>query len=156
MKIVEIHSQIQKLQGLFKKSEDISKIDFETQSHWAKYLCVLSAGLLENALPLIFSEYSKKRSDKQVSNFVLWQLSKIQNPKAEKYLDVTKSFDESWGNRLKDFLEEEGKGSAIDSIMSNRHNIAHGKKSDITIAQLKEYFNKSIRVLEFLEKQSSI
>lgn len=156
MKIVEIHSQIQQLQNLFKKSEDISKIDPETLSHWAKYLCVLSAGLLENALPLIFSKYSKKCSNVQVSNFVLWQLSKIQNPKVEKFLDVTRSFDESWGNNLSSYLEDDGKGSAIDSIMSNRHNIAHGKKSNITIAQIKEYFDKSIKVLEFLEKQCDI
>jgi len=38
------------LQYLIKRTNEVAKGDIELQSHWAKYICVLCSGLLENAI----------------------------------------------------------------------------------------------------------
>jgi hypothetical protein len=80
-------------------------------------------------------------------------LSQITNPNTTRFIEITLSFDKTWGSNLKDFVEDNGRKDAIDSIMSQRHRIAHGKNSDITVVRLREYLKKAIEVIEFLEKQ---
>jgi len=38
--------------------------------------------------------------------------------------------------------------------MNNRHQIAHGKSSGITIARVRSYLDKAEEVLNFIEKQT--
>ena len=62
-------------------------------------------------------------------------------------------FKREWGEELSAFADEEGRKEAIDSIMSNRHRIAHGKNSDVSMAKIKDYLRKSIQFIEFVEQQ---
>jgi hypothetical protein len=149
----ELRSQIQSLSSLLDKVDQAFNDDLELQSHWAKYICILSAGLLENAIYEIYREYSVKTSGRPVANFATKTLAKIQNPNTNKILDTARSFDSSWADELELYLNEEGRKEAINSIITNRHKIAHGKSSDITLARIKGYLKKSIQVLEFIENQ---
>jgi hypothetical protein len=54
---------------------------------------------------------------------------------------------------LEKFIEQEGRKEAIDAIMANRHQIAHGQNSGITVSRVSDYLNKAEEVLEFIEKQ---
>jgi hypothetical protein len=45
---------------------------------------------------------------------------------------------------------------AIDAIMSNRHLVAHGKDSGISLARVSVYLRKSVEVIEFIEKQCQL
>jgi len=136
-----------------KKTHQACGDDIEMQSHWAKYLCIIVAGLLENAIKAIYTDFVIQKAPRPIADYASSNLSKIQNPKSSKFIEVAKSFKLSWGDELKDFLEQEGRADAIDSIMQNRHQIAHGKSSDITIARLKEYLQKAKEVLDFIEEQ---
>ncbi len=42
---------------------------------------------------------------------------------------------------------------AINSIMRARNKIAHGDSVQITPARVREYLNRSVKVLEFIERQ---
>jgi len=128
----------------------------ELQAHWARYLCVLAAGFLENALAEIYSTYAKSCASPSVSNFVESVLAKIQNPKANKFVDTARAFDPRWVDNLTTFLLNEGRKDAIDAVMSNRHLIAHGKDSGISLARVKDYVKKSIEVIEFIEVQCGL
>jgi hypothetical protein len=70
---------------------------------------------------------------------------------AEKITIIARSFDVRWVSALEAYLEENGRKDAIDSIMNNRHQIAHGKDVGITIARASGYLHESIEVLEFIE-----
>lgn len=149
-------SQRQRLDWLIKEASKFEGDQLELQAHWARYLCVLAAGFLENALSETFSAYAKSSANVQVSNYVEAMLGKIQNPKAGKFLDTARAFDRSWEEGLATFIKVDGRKDAIDAIMANRHLIAHGKDSGISLARVKEYLKKSIEVVEFMESQCGL
>jgi hypothetical protein len=123
------------------------------QAHWAKYLCILSAGFIENALSEIYISFTRNAASEPVANFTSSVLTKIQNPKCSKFIEIAAAFKPEWGNELENFVNDEGRKEALDSIMSNRHLIAHGKNSGITVARLQEYLNKSVQVVDYIENQ---
>jgi hypothetical protein len=155
MNNLELSRQITRIKDLMVKVNEACGSNIEMQSHWAKYLCVLAAGLIENALKELYAEYAKRQVSEPVANFVSAHLSPIRNPKAEKFLLTASYFKNSWKDELNNFLQDEGRGDAIDSIMNNRHQIAHGKDRNVglSFAQIKEYFRKALEVLEFIEQQ---
>jgi c-di-AMP phosphodiesterase-like protein len=116
----------------------------------------LAAGFIENALSEVYSTYAKASANPQVSNYVETVLGKIQNPKSRRFLDTARAFDRSWEESLLIFIDTDGRKDAIDAIMSNRHLIAHGKDSGISLARVKEYLKKSIEVIEFIETQCGL
>ncbi len=149
-------SQKQRLDWLIGEAPKFQGDQLELQSHWARYLCVLAAGFLENALSEVYSKYAKTSANPQVSNYVEAVLGKIQNPKSRKFLDTARAFDRSWEESLLTFIDTDGRKDAIDAIMSNRHLIAHGKDSGISLARVQEYLKKSIEVIEFIETQCGL
>jgi len=148
----ELSRQIQQLTALINKTDQASAGDPEMQAHWAKYICVLSAGLLENALSELYTEYAQGAASGAVAAYVRANISKIQNPKTSRYVEIASTFKKEWGEELAAYASE-GRKEALDSIMTNRHLIAHGKQSDISMARVKEYLKKSIELIEVVEEQ---
>ena len=109
--------------------------------------------MLENALTELYVEYAQRAASEAVAAYVRTSISKTQNPKAAKFIETASAFKKEWGDELSAFAEEEGRKDAVNSIMSNRHLIAHGKNSNITMARVKEYLRKSIEMIEFIEEQ---
>ena len=153
MKNQEISKQIQSLNNLFKKTNRACNDDFEMQAHWANYLCVRCAGLLENALKEIYSTFVKDASSPPVARFATSRLNKVQNPKTTRFIDMAGSFKTQWKDELIKFVDQEGRREAIDSIMNNRHQIVHGQTVDITITRIQAYLEKSVEVIDFIERQ---
>ena len=151
MKNRELARQIQTLRHLISRTTELSG-EIELQAHWAKYLCVLVAGFLENALSELYRDYCARNASSRVSRFAARTLKRVQNPKTGTFVEVTSAFDVTWAAALERFIEEDGRKEAIDSIMTNRHLIAHGKSSDITIARVDAFFRKSVDVVTFLER----
>lgn len=155
MRNLEVRRRIQSVEALIKETEEYTSGDIELQAHWAKYLCVVACGFLEQALVSIFIDYCRQASSDRVANYAAARLRTIQNPNAKTFLEVASAFDKDWGNALQIYLDDEGRGQAINSIVSNRHKIAHGSASDITLSRLKEYFTKAVDVLNFVESLCS-
>ncbi len=123
----ELSRQIQQLNALITRTDQASAGDVEMQSHWAKYICVLSAGLLENTLPELYAEYAQGSASPAIALYVRTSVSKIQNPKTARFIETAGAFKKEWEEELRAFADDEGRKDAVDSIMSNRHRIAHGK-----------------------------
>lgn len=153
MKLQTLSSQIQRLQWLISQANVLNSDQLELQAHLARYICVLSAGFLENAHTDVYSQYARTCSTPTVADYVESTLRKVQNPKAKRFEETAKAFNKAWEEDLATFLNSDGRREAIDAIMSNRHLIAHGKDSGITLARLKEYLSKSVAVVEFIENQ---
>lgn len=151
----ELAKQLQRIHDLIKRTDEACGGNLELQSQWAKYICVLSAGFLENALKEIYIEFANKKVSQPVANFVSSKLSPIRNPKSPLFLETAAAFYSIWRDELEVYLEDNGRGAAIDSIMANRHLIVHGQYNDsrISLVQIKGYLAKAIEVIDFIEQQ---
>lgn len=153
MRSRELNRQLQRLQRLFSKAGNAGLEDFELLAHWARYLCVLVAGFLENALEEIFGDFAIRAASPQVAKFVGARLASVQNPNAQRFPEIVGAFDDTWRINLESFLAESGRKDAIDSIMANRNQIVHGKDSGITLVRVNQYLEKCVEVIVFLEAQ---
>lgn len=151
---IELTKQYKKIENLIKKAKTLEPDD-ELRSHLAKYLCVLSSGFIENAIYHAFSDIAQRScSPSIVLTYTKGHLFRIQNTNTEKIKEITKSFNPDWwANGLRDFLQTDNKGEAINYIFKDRHNIAHGRDSDITIDKLEEYLRKTVQVIKYLEDE---
>ena len=70
----------------------------------------------------------------------------------EKILDLVGEFDLDLRHELEKATEGELK-DAVDSVVSNRHQIAHGQDVGINFSTIRQYWEKVIRVIEQIEKQ---
>jgi hypothetical protein len=152
MKNNEISSQIQRLEALMKKAAK-STDDVELLAHWARYFCVIVAGIIENGVKEIYSEYVTRTSTARVAGYARTRLSTIQNPNSEKLVQITRSFDVPWATALEKFIDDNGRKDAVDSIMNLRHQIAHGRNAGVSYVRVVEYLQRVVEVLEFVETQ---
>ena len=150
-----LSSQLQKLRDLFAKVDAACGGDFEMRSHWAKYLCVLSAGFLENAITEVYGDFVRVAASPPVADYAMASLSRIQNPKTSRFIETARLFKSSWADALESYVDSDGRREAIDSIMANRHEIAHGKHPGITLVRIKTYLDRAVEVIEFIEHQCS-
>ncbi len=144
-----LHKQRQVLDSLVAKAKSLP--DIELQSHWAKYLCVLISGFLENSVKELYGDYLIKTASPPSAKWGAYHLKQIRNPKAQKLIEIARQFSETMAADLETFLDIDGRKDAIDSIMNHRHNIAHGKATTLSMVPLKEYWTKSIDVIDHTE-----
>lgn len=152
----KLHSQLQRLRSLIDKTTTASGRDFELHGHWGRYLCVLVAGFLENAIGEIYTEFANRAASGPAASFIAARVLKIQNPKSQRFVETAGAFKSEWGIELEEFLDQEGRRDAIDAIMNNRNQIAHGEDVGISVIRVKEYLDKCVEVVEFLENQCGL
>lgn len=151
MTLLPIHQAKQRLDVLFPKVGALGS-DIELQSHWARYLCVLVAGFIETSVRSVLSDYASKKSVPQVYKFVESELGFFQNPKMEKILELARSFDAKWAEEIKVATEGELKDS-VNSIVANRHLIAHGENVGVTYSNIKKYYENAVKVIDIVEQK---
>lgn len=153
MRLLPLVRQHQRLKWLVDQTAVAANGDLELQSHWAQYACVRAAGFMENALGEVYSDYARRCSNINVGNYVAASVTAIQNPKASRFTETARRFSPEWAEGMDAFLDLGGRREALNSIMTNRHLIAHGRDSDITIVRVREYLEKCIEIVEFIETQ---
>jgi hypothetical protein len=147
--MLAIHQQKQRLDQLFKVARDLP--DPEVQSHWSRYLCVLVSGFIENSVELCLSEYSKKVANAHVSNFVSAKLRNFQNPRMGAILELFGAFNPDWRARIES--ETQGQlADSVNSIVGNRHKIAHGDSVALSMSSLTAYYQDAASVIDILQK----
>jgi hypothetical protein len=151
MNTAKIDSARKRLDEAFEKGKAFVT-EPELQSHWARYLCVLVSGFLETSVRTLYYEYAKKKSGPLVSNYVESQLSWFQNAKMEKILQVTRDFSPAWEESLRDATKGQLKDS-VDSVVANRHKIAHGESVGISFSHITQYYKDAVKVVELIEEQ---
>ena len=143
------------LMSLLDRTDQATGGDVELIGHWGRYLCVLMAGFLENALVEVYSEYARGAASPEVAAFATGRLGRITNPNAGRFVETARSFRKQWADELSDFLDEDAqqRRHAIDSIMNSRNQIAHGERGQISVGRVREYLPRCVEVIEFIEDQ---
>ena len=150
MKNIEIESRENRLDSLFKRIEHAAE-DPELQSHWARYLCILVSGFLETSIRTIFARYARERAHPKVAGFVTAQLGFLRNPKMGKILELVHAFSADWEEQLKAATEGEIQ-AAVNSIVTNRNHIAHGRNVSLGLVGLQGYYKSAKKLVRLLEE----
>ena len=130
---VSPHSLSIKLDNAF---EYLSRIeDDEIKSHYSRYLCVLVSGYLEESIRLILKGYTSEKAHGNIANYFNVTTSNLTNLKTEKICNLLNMFSSIWKDSFLDILTEEEK-DAIDSVVANRHHIAHGRDVGVSPARV--------------------
>jgi len=150
----KILSNRQKLDSLYSKVATIPIAQDKVE--WSKYLCVLTAGFIEESLRVLLLEFSKNNSSKEIQRFIEKEISFITNCKTERIIDVLNKFDINWAVNFETEIknnspiDKEIKDS-LDSIVSNRHLIAHGKSIGMSYVTVNTYYKHCKKAIEILE-----
>ena len=137
-----------RVQHVFNALERLPE-DEEIRGHWTRYLCILTASLLETGLREIIVEYVRRNSDKRIQKRFSRRQQLPSNPKKSEIISTLHSFDKEWGKEIEKYITEE-RGAKIDSVMNNRNRIAHGQDVSITSRSLNSQFQEVVLVIKFI------
>lgn len=146
--VISAQNRLESLQAKARSSAVAA--DPELQSQLARFLCVLASGLIEQGVKALLEEYVRARSAPRIYRYAAHQISRLQNAKFEDILQLIGRFDPAWRSHLEDNMSEQTK-SAIDSIVNNRNQIAHGRQVNISLGTFSEYYSQLKNFMVYLE-----
>ncbi len=150
MQNAKAQNQLQEILELFRELGVASRM----QVHWGRYLCIMIASLLENAVQAIYEEYAYSAAGGNVAQYVSNQIAfTVGNANSDSIVRTARAFSETWANDLRSFLADDDRQSAINTIISQRNLIAHGEQSSVSPAQMRAHLGKAVAVLDFIENQ---
>lgn len=143
-----------RLDAAFERIEDIDPGALEARAHYARYLCVLVAGYVEQACKELAQEWCRQKASPTVGRYAASRLDKFQNPNPEKLLQLVGAFDSAWRETIEsDFVAEL---AAVGSVVGDRHLIAHGESTSITYERIRGYYDAIQRLVSHLETRFDV
>ena len=157
MRYFDLAGQLASLNELMANVEKAANGDINLMGHWGNYLCVFTAGYLENGLRSVYSDFVQNAASPQVARFSVSILESVTNPKANRFVEIARGFNPDWALRLEMYMDEDygRRKNAVDSIMNNRHLIAHGKSTTVSVGRIKQYLPSCVEVIEFIRQQTA-
>lgn len=140
MRLLRIENEQRKLDNLFK---DVSSLqEDEIKSHLSKYLCVQVSGYVEFVIKELVDEFHENTCKKETANFVTSKMKTFTNVDGKKISDFLDVFSKEWKESFDKKVTEE-QISSLNSVISQRHLIAHGSafKSNISFKSITEYYD---------------
>lgn len=142
----EIERQRKRLDAVFARASKAGT-DPELLSDLARYLCVLVAGFLEQAVIEIALEHIRTHSQSSVQRYVEGRLRRFTSANVQNVIELLGSFDPDWRIDLEAYLIDEYR-DAVNGVVDLRHTIAHGKLTGVTIASVQSYYERVKKVIE--------
>ena len=143
-----VHSMRNRLTATFARARNIEG-DGELLSDFARYLCVLVSGYLEQAVIELAMEHVRLHSNPSVQKYVEARLRSFTNANSQRLLTLLGNFDADWRLDMEVYLVDELK-DAVDSIVNLRNTIAHGRPSGVTIGRVTDYYRRVDRVVDHI------
>ena len=144
-----IRNQISSLDALFVTAESLE--DEEIQGHFAKYLCVKTSGLFESYIKSQIGDYADSTSAQPIARHVKAKNKNFTNIDFRKLDGFLNSFSPDWWQKFETDLTADMK-SSLNSVISNRNNIAHGNPDSITFGNMKTHYSNMKKVINLLDE----
>lgn len=119
----------------------------ELQASLARYVCVLASSYLEAAFRELVASYTRARANDAVLRYVDYTLGTFRDPNMEKILQLVGRFDLDYRHLLERETTNRLKDS-VDSIAANRNNIADGRRSGISLGQVRGYYEDAREIVD--------
>lgn len=108
-------------------------ISNEDEDRLAQLAAIWASGYLEATCRELLLEYARRRAETSVIGYVGWHLDRVRSPNTGRMTAEIGKFDPGIAKELRRFAE--GRiGHSIDSIVSMRHSVAHGRPPDMSLA----------------------
>lgn len=126
------------LDSLFKEVSLIQEGEIN-KAHLTRYLCVRTSGYLENVVRILIAHFCDGTSPKPINNYIIKRTKYLTNLDYKKLKSLLGEFDPDWSLEFDKKITEQQK-SSINSVISNRNNIAHGNQDSITYRDMTSYY----------------
>lgn len=146
--ILAVHREKQRLDLLFKKIKDVEGTELKAQ--WARYLCVLTSGFIENSVRNILNDFANNKAAPPIANYVKKKINRVTNLQNNNIISLLDSFNTKWTDKYRENVNDEGV-AALDGVVATRHQIAHGKNTGITYASISDYYRRVCVVIQLIE-----
>ena len=144
----QVEGEKRRLDATFKRASGV-KADPELLSDFARYLCVLVSGFLEQAVIELLLEHVRLRSHESIQRYVGQRLRRFTAANAKNITELLGSFDLDWQRDLESYLVDEYK-DAVDSVVSLRHTVSHGRFAGVTMASVQHYYDRVKEVVDHI------
>ncbi|MCH7986127.1 MAG: hypothetical protein IH847_06030 [Acidobacteria bacterium] len=154
MKSPYLQGWFARLDNTFEKAQAAAKEDKELEAFLASYLVVLISGAYEECIEHLLGERAGKSRDEEVHNFIQVTLDRtFRNPRFDRIVLVLRAFSDSYAEELERKIDSKAR-EAINSIVTNRHAVSHGKKLTVTVTlrDVQDYHTRSLPIFEALEE----
>jgi len=148
--VYTVSAHRERLEAAFQRASQVE--DLRVQADLAQLLCVLVAGFLEQATRHLLKVFASNRSDPRVTRYVERRLARFRNANPQKLCDLLGDFDPELRTRFEEFIKGERRDS-IQSVVANRHQIAHGEQVELTYHRIRGYFVHVRETVDFLENE---
>ena len=138
----------QALDATFKRLASLPS-EPEVLSDFARYLCILVSGFLEQAVQELVLEHARKRASPTVQRYVESRMRGFTNAKTQRLIELLGSFDEDWRRNIEVFLVDQRK-DAVDSVIDLRNTISHGRYAGITMSRVGRYYSEVKDVVDHI------
>lgn len=136
-RITEIDSAIDKAKAVV-----LGAADPEVQAFFARYIAVFSSGVYEDCIEHLFTEFARKYGNSDIVFFMSKMLhSHFRNPDYGKVKEWLKHINPDYGPELdKRLASSVGCRDAIDSMVNNKNDVAHGKSCTATLGDVEKFY----------------
>lgn len=135
---LEVDRLRQRLDETFKRYAELPA-NTELQSDYARYLCVLVAGYVEQAVQELTIARCRRQASPSVQRYANGQLRRLQNVNPAKLSQTLASFEPKLAQDLESTFAPEL--DALSSLVANRHAIAHGGSVGNSYTRVKEAYD---------------
>lgn len=122
----------------------------DVEADYARYLCVLVTGFLEQAVEQVILGYVDNQGDPRLSRYIATTLRPMRNMRAQQILEMLGRFDDNWRAQLNAKLSIRHR-EAIGSVYASRNKIAHGEDVDLPYRQVRDDYALVKEAVGFLE-----
>ena len=143
----EVQRRLQQLDETFARARRLGA-DAELLSDFARYLCVLVSGFVEQATIALLLEYVRTHSDRRVQSYVVdRRFSRISNLNKPRLMNIVGSFDPKWRSELETFIVNEYE-DALNGIVDLRNTVAHGRYAGgVTLPSVYDYYKRIKKII---------
>ena len=126
--------------------------DEEIASYLSSFLAVMICGIYEDCIEHLISQRAAKAQDSEIHQYVESTVAdSFRNPRFSRIVEVLTKFSRVYADNMRSSIEEKSR-VALDSIVDNKNAIAHGRPSNVTLSDIKDYHRRCIPIFEVLER----
>jgi len=137
------------LENLYSEVSLLNEGDIN-KAHLSRYLCVRTSGYLESVIRHLIVNFCDGTSPQQIENYLTTRTKYITNLEYSKIIKLLSEFSLDWKTEFENRVTDEQR-SSLNSVVSNRNNIAHGNSDSITYRNMKDYYVDIKEVTQILK-----